>query len=585
MVSIVAVKRQRKFDVRWPGWHTVDVMMNLRALRRVCARAIIIVLLTVTAPVLVPRANAGPVLLGLYSTVNIIDDVDAWLAPTGKSTAVAGIWVTAEDPFDVAALLNLYWNAGLVPFVNLKTRHGTAQVANGLVDGPIRDWARQFAAWAANGQRRAFIAPFQEMNGSWSAYYYCDDSPTKQRCSPLTFQQAYRRIRQIVEQELISRGASLSAVSWVFAPNGWSLPGDEFELYYPGADVVDIVSINGYNWGGCPSGGGVWETFDVAIKPYLDRLLPMAPGKPLFMAETGTVEVPARGVGNKDQWLNELFTKLASYPRFRGVVYFNLPVVVSTLPACPSGADFRLHVPGTNLWTGFWNAMNTLHNYVYWAPSSPQMATIAFGRQPAQIFADVVTIHPFALEDGEFDAAPWIHALYAAGVTSGCDTNPLKFCPNGSVTRAEMAVFLLRAEHGSGYVPPVAPGFFADVPVGAWYRDWAERLFAESITSGCDTNPPRYCPNNTVPREQIAKFLLMAKHGPAYRPPDPNPTAPSIYFKDVPASNIFKAWIDQLVVEGISTADGCGGGNFCPGNLLTRTEMAVFLVKALNLPH
>jgi hypothetical protein len=34
--------------------------------------------------------------------------------------------------------------------------------------------------------------------------------------------------------------------------------------------------------------------------------------------------------------------------------------------------------------------------------------------------------------------------------------------------------------------------------------------------------------------------------------------------------------------EGIT--GGCGGGNFCPSNPVTRAEMAVFLVTAFNLP-
>jgi hypothetical protein len=300
----------------------------------------------------------------------------------------------------VVARLNILWNDGLVPFVNLKSQHTTTQIANGSADGPIRDWARQFALWAGTGQRRAFLAPLQEMNGNWNVYY----GP------PLPFKQAYRRIRQIFEDELVSQGVSHSAISWVFAPNGWSdasRPGDKFENYYPGTDVVDIVSINGYNFGDVRS-LAVWDTFDTALKPYLDRLLPMAPGKPLFIAETGTVDKPAKGVGDKNQWLQELYTRVATYPRFRGILYLNLSEIRDTLPACPGpvGADYRLHVPGTNLWPGFWSTMAAVQNYVYWAPDSPQMANVVFGRQPTQIFADVPTIHPFALEDGEVDFAP-----------------------------------------------------------------------------------------------------------------------------------------------------------------------------------
>nr|MCQ3807487.1 S-layer homology domain-containing protein [Acidimicrobiia bacterium] len=38
-----------------------------------------------------------------------------------------------------------------------------------------------------------------------------------------------------------------------------------------------------------------------------------------------------------------------------------------------------------------------------------------------------------------------IDALYAAGITVGCNSDPLQYCPDDPVTRAEMATFLVRA--------------------------------------------------------------------------------------------------------------------------------------------
>ena len=38
-----------------------------------------------------------------------------------------------------------------------------------------------------------------------------------------------------------------------------------------------------------------------------------------------------------------------------------------------------------------------------------------------------------------------IDALAAAGITAGCETEPLRYCPNKHVTRAQMATFLARA--------------------------------------------------------------------------------------------------------------------------------------------
>ncbi len=60
--------------------------------------------------------------------------------------------------------------------------------------------------------------------------------------------------------------------------------------------------------------------------------------------------------------------------------------------------------------------------------------------------------------------AAWIEQFYHEGITAGCNTNPLIYCPNDPVTRAQMAVFGLKIEHGAAYVPPPCTGIFVDVP-------------------------------------------------------------------------------------------------------------------------
>ena len=104
-------------------------------------------------------------------------------------------------------------------------------------------------------------------------------------------------------------------------------------------------------------------------------------------------------------------------------------------------------------------------------------------------------------------SANWIERLFDEGITNGCATNPLLYCPDDDVTRAQTAVFLLRTRYGSSYTPPPATGIFADVPTSYWAANWIEQLYTEGITSGCGTNPLLYCPENTVTRAEIAVFL------------------------------------------------------------------------------
>lgn len=171
----------------------------------------------------------------------------------------------------------------------------------------------------------------------------------------------------------------------------------------------------------------------------------------------------------------------------------------------------------------------------------------------------------------------WIETLATNSVTGGCSSAPRLYCPDTPVTRAQMAVFLLRSKHGNTYVPPDATGtVFADVPAGHWAAGWIEQLAAEGVTGGCGAS--LYCPNTVVTRDQMAVFLLRAIHGNTYVPP----TATGAAFVDVPANSWAAGWIEQLVFEGITS--GCGSGNYCPSKSVTRDQMAVFLVGTFNLP-
>jgi hypothetical protein len=104
-------------------------------------------------------------------------------------------------------------------------------------------------------------------------------------------------------------------------------------------------------------------------------------------------------------------------------------------------------------------------------------------------------------------AVNWIEKLYADGITSGCGTSPLVYCPEYPATHAQMAVFLLRAEHGFKYSPPAANGtIFGDVPVDYWAKSWIEQMVAEGITTGCSNG--NYFPEVPVMRAQMADFLV-----------------------------------------------------------------------------
>jgi hypothetical protein len=110
-------------------------------------------------------------------------------------------------------------------------------------------------------------------------------------------------------------------------------------------------------------------------------------------------------------------------------------------------------------------------------------------------FADVACPSTFA---------NWVEALAAEGITGGCGGG--NYCPTTPVRRDQMAVFLLKAEHGPSYVPPPCTGIFADVPCPSTFANWIEQLAAEGVTGGCGGG--NYCPSSSSTRGQMAVFLV-----------------------------------------------------------------------------
>jgi hypothetical protein len=169
-----------------------------------------------------------------------------------------------------------------------------------------------------------------------------------------------------------------------------------------------------------------------------------------------------------------------------------------------------------------------------------------------------------------------ITKLVANAITVGCGTGI--YCPLNSVTRQQMAVFILKSMNGLCYAPPPCSGtVFDDVTCSSVFDPWIEALAATGITGGCGGG--NYCPANPVLRQQMAVFLLKAKHGSTYDPPDCDGD-----FADVTCTpgTGFADWIEQLAAEGIT--GGCGGPNFCPTQNVRRDQMAAFLYNTFQFP-
>jgi hypothetical protein len=125
----------------------------------------------------------------------------------------------------------------------------------------------------------------------------------------------------------------------------------------------------------------------------------------------------------------------------------------------------------------------------------------------------------------------YIVVMVRRGYTQGCSStiDPVfRFCPNDSVTRAQVSVFLIRAKmnnvfpttlsgiplttpYGDNFAVPPIP-YFTDVtptdPVWGPYYIYIQLARSLGITKG--TSATTFSPGNNVTRKEIATFVVRA---------------------------------------------------------------------------
>ena len=127
-------------------------------------------------------------------------------------------------------------------------------------------------------------------------------------------------------------------------------------------------------------------------------------------------------------------------------------------------------------------------------------------------FSYSTTPHFTDVQPGDF-GFKWIQAMYELGISAGCGDG--NYCPNESVTREEMAVFIMVARYGGGSFTYSSTPYFADVPDSggtANYFKFVQRMKQDGITGGCAPAVfpalPDYCPDEVVTRAQMAVFMM-----------------------------------------------------------------------------
>jgi len=113
---------------------------------------------------------------------------------------------------------------------------------------------------------------------------------------------------------------------------------------------------------------------------------------------------------------------------------------------------------------------------------------------------------------------------------------------------------------------------FLDVPLSHPYYAYIEKIAQRGVTAGCGGG--NYCPDGFVSREQMSTFLERAIGVVNV----PTPTGQS--FTDVPPGRWSYPFVEDFFKRGLTA--GCGGSLFCPDGLVSREQMATFMIRALG---
>lgn len=188
------------------------------------------------------------------------------------------------------------------------------QIAGGRYDTYVGTWAKQAASYDKPFQLRFA----HEMNGDW--YPWAAGSAGG---SPQDYVAAYRRVHGIFDD------AGAKRVEWVWCPNVIVNGNSEaISQCYPGDDFVDIVGVDGYNFGDRPD--HQWTQPAELFGTTLTLLAGLAPGKPLWINEVGCGD---QG-GDKPHWISDFIGWLAGTD-VRGLIWFEVD-------GNPDAPDWRL---------------------------------------------------------------------------------------------------------------------------------------------------------------------------------------------------------------------------------------------------
>ncbi|HEX9694967.1 MAG TPA: glycosyl hydrolase [Actinomycetota bacterium] len=185
--------------------------------------------------------------------------------------------------------------------------YSLASILSGRHDDYIRSWARGVKTVG----KLVYLRPMHEMNGNWYPWGGGVNGNTAAQ-----YVQTWRKIVGMFRAEGVKNAR------WIWSPYSVDVPStNRFEAFYPGSSYVDVVAIDGYNWGACEPTYGGWQSFDQVFAGAYSRVMKMGTRRPIWIGETAA---PPEG-GDKAKWIADMFKvlKTAKYQYVSAVTWFS----------------------------------------------------------------------------------------------------------------------------------------------------------------------------------------------------------------------------------------------------------------------
>jgi hypothetical protein len=311
----------------WACPTTADRRDGRRRATRICSGLALVPALALTGPVggvtasnvaaaaapasaPTPAKSFGVSVPGLPTNLTALH---AFEAMVGRKVSAGSYYQDfASGPNFDARSATTIWNEGTTPMLAWQPEDGRGPVTNqpayslatiiaGKHDTLITRWAREIAAW-----KKPFLLRFApEMNGDWTPW-----SEGVNGNRPGQYVRAWRHVHDIFVR------AGATNVIWLWDPMVNFAGSTPLAGLYPGNSYVDLVGLDGYNWG-TSQNWSVWQS-PAQVFAATVAVVQKITARPILLCEVASSE---RG-GSKAAWISAFFAYLARTPAIRGFVWF-----------------------------------------------------------------------------------------------------------------------------------------------------------------------------------------------------------------------------------------------------------------------